>query len=337
MGLAPASSGASPFFRVTAPDAPPARPVSSLDALLLLLVLIWGINYSLLKRVFQVMDPMAFNVLRFGLASAVLITGIAAARRLDRAGRPVDRVFLTAERLTPRDRFDLVWLGVVGHCVYQWCFSGGLPRTSVSSSALIMATTPVIVSTASALLGHERLRRLHWLGIVVSLAGVVSVVSAGASHAGDSLAGNTLMSAAAICWAVFTLGGNRLMLRHSPLYVSGVTTAIGTVVYTIFAVPAVRSIAWPAVTPAIWGAVAFSGLLSIAASYLIWYAAIQRIGPARTSIYANMVPIAAMGIATVWLREPLSVRKIMGAAAVLTGVVLTRLARPAAAVVPSEE
>lgn len=311
--------------------------MTSVDALLLLLVLIWGINYSLLKRVFQVMDPMAFNALRFGLASAVLITGIAAARRLARAGREVDPVFLTPERLTRRDRFDLIWLGVIGHCVYQWCFSGGLPRTSVSSSALIMATTPVIVSTASALIGHERLRPLHWLGIAVSLTGVVCVVSAGANRAGDSLAGDALMGAAAVCWAMFTLGGSRLMTRHSPLYVSGITTAIGTSVYVLFAVPAVRSIDWTMLTPGIWGAVAFSGLLSIAASYLIWYAAIQRIGPARTSIYANMVPIAAMGIATVWLREPLSVRKIMGAVAVLTGVVLTRLARSAVAVVPSEE
>lgn len=315
----------------------PTRLVTSVDALLLLLVLIWGINYSLLKRVFQVMDPMAFNALRFGLASAVLITGIAAARRLARAGREVDPVFLTPERLTRRDRFDLIWLGVIGHCVYQWCFSGGLPRTSVSSSALIMATTPVIVSTASALIGHERLRPLHWLGIAVSLTGVVCVVSAGANRAGDSLAGDALMGAAAVCWAMFTLGGSRLMTRHSPLYVSGITTAIGTSVYVLFAVPAVRSIDWTMLTPGIWGAVAFSGLLSIAASYLIWYAAIQRIGPARTSIYANMVPIAAMGIATVWLREPLSVRKIMGAVAVLTGVVLTRLARSAVAVVPSEE
>lgn len=314
-----------------------ARPVSSVDALLLVLVLIWGINYSLLKRVFQDMNPMAFNVLRFGLASVVLLTGIVAARRVERAGRRVDPVFFTPERLTPRDRFDLVWLGVIGHCVYQWCFSGGLPRTSVSSSALIMATTPVIVSTASALIGHERLRPLHWLGIAVSLAGVVCVVSSGADQGGDSLSGDALMTAAAVCWAMFTLGGSRLMMRHSPLYVSGVTTAIGTCVYVVFAIPAVRSIDWAVVTPGVWGAVAFSGLLSIAASYLIWYAAIQRIGPARTSIYANMVPIAAMAIATLWLREPLSARKIVGAAAVLTGVILTRLARAAVAVVPSEE
>lgn len=314
-----------------------SRLVGAVDALLLLLVLIWGINYSLLKRVFQQMDPMAFNVLRFGLASAALLAGIAAARRHARAGRAVDPVFLTPARLTPRDRLDLVWLGVVGHCVYQWCFSGGLARTSVSSSALIMATTPMLVSTASALIGHERLRPLHWLGIVVSLAGVVCVVTAGRGvDADDSVFGDVLMSAAAVCWALFTLGGSRLMARHSPLFVSGVTTAIGTGVYTACAVPAIRAIDWSGVTPAIWGAVAFSGLLSIGASYLIWYAAIQRIGPARTSIYANMVPIAAMGIAAGWLHEPLSPRKIVGAAAVLSGVVLTRLSR-AAAIVPSEE
>ena len=102
--------------------------------LLLSLVLVWAVNYSLLKRVFKELDPMAFNVVRFGLASVVLLSGITASRRLVRSGWHVGPVFQTPARLTRRDRFDLLWLGLVGHCVYQWCFATGLNRTSVSSS-----------------------------------------------------------------------------------------------------------------------------------------------------------------------------------------------------------
>jgi drug/metabolite transporter (DMT)-like permease len=318
------------------PSDAPTRLVSGVDALLFLLICVWGVNYSLLKRVFTLVPPMAFNVMRFGLASVVLLAGIAAARMIGRRGGRIDRAFHTSEPLSRRDVADLVWLGVIGHCVYQWCFSGGLALTSVSNSALIMATTPVLVSTASALAGHERLRRLHWAGIIVSLVGVTFVVRAGVSAAEGNLSGDALMGLAAVCWALFTFGGSRLMQRHSPLLVSGVTTAIGTVVYTVVALPSVLSVHWMSVGTFVWGTVAFSGLLSIAWSYLVWYAAIQRIGPARTSIYANMTPVVATAIATFWLREPLTMQKIAGAAAVLTGVVLTRLARPSTAV-PTEE
>ena len=304
--------------------------------LLLSLVLVWAVNYSLLKRVFKELDPMAFNVVRFGLASVVLLSGITASRRLVRSGWHVGPVFQTPARLTRRDRFDLLWLGLVGHCVYQWCFATGLNRTSVSSSALIMATTPVIVSTLSALIGHERLRPLHWVGIFVSLAGVVCIVVVGADPAGDTLSGDALMTAAAVCWALFTIGGTRLMASHSPLYVSGITTSIGTALYTVVALPELRATPWATLGAGVWGTVVFSGLFAIALSYVVWYAAIRRMGPARTSIYANMVPIAAMGIATMWLHEPLSPRKILGAGLVLSGVVLTRLARTVD-VMPNEE
>jgi drug/metabolite transporter (DMT)-like permease len=314
----------------------PARGFTGLDLLLVLLVMVWGVNYSVLKRVFDEVPPMAFNAMRFSLASAALVGGIAVARRRARRRGSGDSLFYTSAQLTRRDRLDLLWLGLVGHCAYQLCWSTGLPLTSVASSALIMATTPALVATGSAIVGHERLRPLHWTGLAVSLLGVVLVVGEGASTEHGSLRGDVLMGGAAICWAIFTLGGRRLIARHSPLYVSGTTTAIGTLTYSLLAVPSIARVEWPEVSTFVWWAVAYSGLLSVAAAYLIWYSAIQRIGPARTAIYANVVPIAAMGVAAIWLGERLTPGRIGGAAAVLTGVVLTRLARPQA-VVPVEE
>jgi drug/metabolite transporter (DMT)-like permease len=72
---------------------------------------------------------------------------------------------------------------------------------------------------------------------------------------------------------------------------------------------------------------ALSALLALNLAYVIWYMGVQRLGPARTSIYSNGVPIVAMAVATVWLGEPLTGTKVAGAAAVLSGVLLTRLGR----------
>ncbi len=69
----------------------------------------------------------------------------------------------------------------------------------------------------------------------------------------------------------------------------------------------------------------YSALFALCVSYTIWYAAVREIGSARTSAYSNVVPLVAMTTAVIFLGEPLDLRKIAGAAAVLIGVALTRV------------
>jgi drug/metabolite transporter (DMT)-like permease len=72
-------------------------------------------------------------------------------------------------------------------------------------------------------------------------------------------------------------------------------------------------------------ALVYSAVFSLSLSYTIWYAAVREIGSARTSVYSNLVPVFAMASAILFLGEPVSTRKIAGAAAVLIGVALTRV------------
>jgi drug/metabolite transporter (DMT)-like permease len=126
---------------------------------------------------------------------------------------------------------------------------------------------------------------------------------------------------------VYTLGAGPLMLRHSPLYVTGMTMAVGAVPYVLLAVPEMLRLSWGDIDPWVWVALLFSALLALNAAYLIWYIAVQKIGAARTSIYSNVVPVVAIAVAAMWLDEPLTPLKIGGAVAVLSGVLLTRLGR----------
>jgi drug/metabolite transporter (DMT)-like permease len=310
--------------------------MSRIDALLVLMVLIWGANFSVIKRAFLEIPPQPFNALRLVIAALVFAGAIAWAKRRAR-GAPgqLSSVVHTTHDVTRRDWLDLAVLGLIGHFLYQICFVGGVAITSVSNAALIIGATPVVVAIASALLGRERLGRLHWVGAALSVTGIYFVVGLGASFGGATLRGDLLVVGSIFCWAAYTLGAGRLMARHSPLYITGMTMVVGAIPYVAVALPQMLEVDWRQVSVAAWASLVFSALLALNVAYLIWYVAVRQLGPARTAIYSNVVPIVAIAVAAVWLKEPLTRSKLVGAAAVLTGVALTRLGRPSA--VPIEE
>jgi len=90
------------------------------DGLLLLMVLIWGANYSVVKSAIQEIQPQAFNVLRMDVASAVFMAALAA------TGLP---------RIARADWARMALLGTVGHFVYQVCFMAGLARSAPANTA----------------------------------------------------------------------------------------------------------------------------------------------------------------------------------------------------------
>ena len=304
-----------------------SRRFSFIDILLLLMTIIWGTNFSIVKHAFVQMDPQAFNAVRMLVASAAFLTIIVAARRLRGAGGRLVSVVVTPAPITRRDWMTLALLGLIGHAGYQFFFIGGLARTSVANSSLMLAATPVVIAMIAAALGHERIGRLHWLGAALSMFGIYLVVGPGAAAGGSSLTGDAMMFGGVICWAIYTLGSRHLMLRHSPVGVTGVSMAIGTLIYVPLVSGNVRATDWGAVTGSTWFALIYSALFALCVAYTIWYVAVREIGSARTAVYSNLVPIVAMVTAVVMLGERLTVPRIAGAAAVLLGVALTRVGR----------
>ena len=293
------------------------------------MIVIWGSNYSIAKYAFSQIDPQAFNAARMLVGSAVFIVIILAARRTARRfGAEQARfasIFFTSEPLTRRDWMWLTLLGVVGHALYQFLFIGGLSRTSVANSSLMLGATPVFIAVISAALGHERVGPLHWAGIVLSLAGIYVVAATGARLSAEHLRGDLMMVGAVCCWAAYTVAARNVITRHSPVGVTGISMAIGTVPYVVVVSGSLRSTAWAEVSAETWLIIIYSALFSLCVAYTIWYAALREIGSARTAVYSNLVPIVAMLTAVVFLGESLSTTKVAGGAAVLLGVALTRV------------
>ncbi|MPY88320.1 MAG: EamA family transporter [Luteitalea sp.] len=284
-----------------------------MDGWLLLITFLWGSNYSVVKFVLRELSPPSFNALRLVLASLVFLTMIWL-----RARGAAQISF------SKRDVALLGLLACVGHFLYQICFIEGIARTSAANAALVMASTPVAVALTSAGLGHERVGRLHWLGAALSALGVYLVVGWGARMSGTSIVGDLLMLSAVACWSLYTVAAGPLLVRHSPLVVTGYSMAIGTTLYLAYSSTAVATTAWREVSSVSWVASIFSSLLALNLAYIVWYTGVQRLGAARTAMYSNMVPIAALAVAGLWLGEPIGWLKITGAGLVVGGVALTR-------------
>lgn len=313
-----------------------SRSTRWVDAILLLMVLIWAVNYSVIKRAFLEIPPQPFNAVRVLIATAVFLIGMWMAASAARRGVNVSRIFYTKSRPTRNDRWLLLGLGLIGNFIYQLAFVGGVALTSVSNSALIIGAAPVVVALTTAVIGRERIGRLHWLGAATSAFGIYLVVGHGAEFGGSHIKGDLLVMTSVICWSIYSLGAASLIKRHSPLFVTGMTFAIGCVPYALAVSPQMMHVSWLHLSAYVYISMVLSALLALCLAYLIWYTGIQAIGVARTSLYSNLVPVAAMAVAALWLGEPMTWIKIVGASAVLAGLFLTRLGRTSSPI-PLEE
>lgn len=281
------------------------------EAALAVMVLVWGVNFAVVKHALEDFDPLAFNALRFSIAS-VLVLGVL------RAQGPLA---LPDRRDLPR----ILLLGLVGNLVYQLCFILGLDRTRAGTAAVVLALTPLITAFLSMLTGQERPGGRTWAGAALSIVGVVLVSGAGVRMEGaDALIGNLILLAACFAWALYTVGARPLVQRYGSVPTTVWTLWTGAVGLLVVGTPALARQDWAAVRPAAWGGLAFSATFAISLAYLIWYRGVERIGNTRTAIFSNLTPIVALFAGAVLLGEHPSAVALTGVALTLGGVMVVR-------------
>lgn len=278
------------------------------------MAVIWGINFSVVKAGIQTLDPFAFNGLRVALAAVVLAALSYALRKQQFPIR--------------KDVVHLALLGVIGNGLYQLFFILGMARTRAGIAALIMAAGPAYIALISHLIGRERLPAVAWGGIALQLAGVACVV--GSTHeleAGtQALVGAGFIALGSLAWAVFSVALQPYTARAHPIHLSSITMASGAAFLSIAALPVLRHMDFATVGAAEWGAVVYAGIGALVIAYLLYYRGVKVLGPTRTAMYGNLQPLIALAVAWVSLGENPTAFQILGAALIMSGLLLSRTA-----------
>ena len=228
------------------------------------------------------------------------------------------------QRLPRPARHDMTLIALQALCGsvgYAVLLMAGLRTTSAANAGVITGCLPAVGALVGALVLRERLGTRLVCAIGLACAGVAAVVIApghSEATAKTSSVGNALVLAAVACEAVFLLLNKRLRAPLSPLAQSTFMTGLGL---ALTLVPALAERAWtaPVDARALLG-VLYYALVPTVGGYLLWYAGAQRVDAGRAALYTAVLPVSALALAALVLREPIGVRQIAGAACVLAAI-----------------
>ncbi len=282
------------------------------DLGLLFTILLWGSNVTISKLAFVTMPVMVFNAFRFMIAPTLLALVL-----LYREGK-------AAFTIAPELRRRIILIGLIGNSFYQLIFLNGVNLTTASNTALLLATTPLLVALIGRFRG-EIIRPIGWAGIVIGFVGVLLVLAArGMALSLGTLRGDMLILLSVVSWAIYTIGAAPLLQKMSPLRATTLPMLFGSPIVVLAGIPAARMLNWSTVDGVGWAGMLYSATCSIALAYLLWYSSIQRVGPTRTGIYSSLLPVVGIAAAAIGLHEPILPVQLIGAALIFLGLWLAR-------------
>jgi drug/metabolite transporter (DMT)-like permease len=284
-----------------------------IDLMLLAMILIWGINFAVIKAALAEMTPLSFNSIRFLLASALTLLLL--------------RLIEGDVGFARGDWWRLLGLGLIGNTCYQLLYINGIDRTTAGNSALLLATTPIFVSLIGAAFGIERVGKLAWIGVFFSFAGIFMVIVGSGKKLGlakETIGGDILVLIGAAAWSLNTVLSKPMLSRYSALKLTALAMVAGTPFIVLFSIPQLLAQDWAAVSWWGWLGLFFSGSMAIALAYIIWNSGVSKVGGARTAVYSNLSPVIAAIFAWLTLGEAITAFMVVGAAMIFLGIYLTR-------------
>jgi drug/metabolite transporter (DMT)-like permease len=292
------------------------RRPTTVEAMLLTTIVLWALNLTVSRYILvHGFEPLAYGSVRYGLAALVFATLTLAVERSLRIGR--------------RD-VPLVIAAAAVLYVNQIGFVYALDTTSASVLALILGATPIFAALAGLVLGTETLPSRFWAGAILSFSGVALVALGSGGELSGDLGGVLLGILTAATWAAYSMLVTPLMRTYSASRISSVVLALAWIPITITGAAQLRSQDW-ALGWEVWALLVFATLGPLVTTNILWFRSLDRIGPSRATLAANLQPFLAAAIAVVLLGESLDPVELGGGLLIAAGILVARRRGTAAA------
>ncbi len=289
------------------------RGVSRVDAMLLGTVLIWAFNVTVTKYVLtHGFQPLAYGSIRYG--GAVILSGVIA--------YGLEGSFRIGERRS------LVRLAAASAILLgnQVAFVYALKLASGTTVALILGTTPIFTALVSFVVGLERPTARLWAAAFVTFAGVALVALGSGGDVTAHLGGDLCAIGLAFSWACYSVTLTPLMRSYSPYRVSAVVLAAMSIPLLAISSPQIAhqnyGFHW-----LVWLCLGFAIVGPLVLTNILWFKAIDRVGPSRATVVANLQPFLAAIFAWLILSEHIGGLQFAGGGLILAGVLLERARR----------
>jgi drug/metabolite transporter (DMT)-like permease len=281
--------------------------------MLLVTVCLWALNFTTSKYILDHgFRPLTYSGIRYALAALIFLV-----------------IVLPRERSLRIERRDLPLVAgaIVLLFLNQIGFVFALDLSTATTVALLFGTLPIFTALIARVVGMERLSRRFWLAAALSFGGVALVsVGSGQSVSGN-VWGDLLAILGAATWGAYSVALAPLMRRYSPFRLSAIFLVVVSVALLAASAPQLGDQSFD-LSGLVWLSFAYAVLGPLVLTNLLWFTAIDWVGPSRASLFANLQPFLAAVIALLLLRESLTGLQLAGGLLIAAGIVFSRGRQP---------
>jgi drug/metabolite transporter (DMT)-like permease len=282
--------------------------------LLTLTTFFWSVNWVIGRAIAGHVTPFAFTFVRWAVAVAVMLPF--AWKELIANWPAIRRHWRT-----------ITWLGIWGTGPYNVFTYMGLQYTTATNGVILNSAVPVVIIVLGWLIYRDTITRLQGLGVVVSVVGVLAILTRGDPAVIATLSlnrGDLILLAGVTFWAGYTI-----FLRMKPAEVSGLAlVGACAIVGLVLLVPIFLyemlfmggHIEW---TPATVSAMLYVGIFPSFVAYVFWNRAVAEVGSNVAGIFMHLMPVFGSLLAWIFLGERIQAFHLVGIGLILGGITLT--------------
>ena len=225
----------------------------------------------------------------------------------------------------------IVALGLLGVGGYNTLAYVALQYTAATNAVLLNSFIPIATIALSWAFLKKRLHGVEWLGVLISLAGVTTIVARGelATLAGLTLnVGDLWMLVAVFVWAFYTIGLQWRPAGVDPMLMLAAFTTVGLLALA-------PAYAWDMaqgrqiqLTPAALAGIAYTGIVPAFIGYVFYNRAVGEVGASKASLFIHLMPVFGTLLSAIFLDEVPQRYHFIGIALIFAGIYLTTSRKP---------
>jgi drug/metabolite transporter (DMT)-like permease len=287
-----------------------------MHVLMFIVIFSWSSNIIAGKEALRHFDPIALAQIRVLAAAAIFAILFLASGRLQRLN------------LSRRDWRMIVAMAATGIALNQLTFIGGMARTTVAHTGLIVALGPVMVLAIAVIIKLEPLTGWKIAGMSTAFAGV-AILTLGkfAGGEGRHLYGDLIELSSVTVFSIYMVLMKEVANDFDGLTINTLTYGLGALMMLPFCARSVLSTHWGAVDLKAWAGLAFLVFFGSILSYQLFAYVMTELAASRVAAFNYLQPVIASALGVWMLSERLTAKVLMGGALILVGVYLTERER----------
>lgn len=280
--------------------------------LLTMTVLFWAGNFVTARGIHADFPPLTMSFMRWGLALLIILPFVLPRiwrkRALIRSNLPI-----------------LIVLAIMGVACFNSFIYLGVQTTQATNATLMQSAIPILILIISSLFLGETVVRRQWLGVAISLTGVLMLVAKGDPQVLMTLSfnrGDLWILSAVLCWSTYSI-----LLRRKPVELDGFTffgftVLIAVVVLFPFMLSEYLAGERPEWSSSTSSAIVYMAICPSILSYIFWNRGVAQLGAAKAGLFIHLMPPFGLILSVIFLNETVEPFHFIGMGLIFSGIYL---------------